>query len=115
MSKQENTTISTPELVAPVPPEYIVQLVSRVSGVPITHLTARPRGTDHIAVARHIGMYLLRKYTTLTLGDIAAVFGRTNHGTALHAVERISHQRQYDERVGAILSLAETSILRSYS
>ena len=47
------------------------------------------RRTAHLVLARHVAMFLARKLTDLSLAEIGHEFGRRDHGTIHHAVEKI--------------------------
>lgn len=48
------------------------------------------------AFPRQVAMYLTKKYTRLALQDIAEAFGKKNHATVLHAINKISQQLSRD-------------------
>ena len=50
-----------------------------------------------IASARQICMYLTRRLTTHSLGEIGGYFGGRDHTTVLHAVKTIEGQRTMDD------------------
>jgi hypothetical protein len=46
--------------------------------------------THQAAYSRQLCMFFLKKYTTLTLKQIADVFGRKDHTTALHGIQHVN-------------------------
>ena len=54
------------------------------------------RRTAHLVRARHVAMYLARKLTDLSLAEIGQEFGRRDHGTIHHAVEKIASAVESD-------------------
>jgi chromosomal replication initiator protein len=59
-------------------------------------LLQSPRRHRNILVPRQVGMYLARKLTGLTLGQIGAYFGGRDHTTVLHACRRIERAMETD-------------------
>ncbi|MDH5716297.1 MAG: chromosomal replication initiator protein DnaA [Spirochaetia bacterium] len=53
---------------------------------------------ERVALTRHVGMYLTKKLLpTMSLSSIAAVFGRTDHTTVIHADKKIHELINNDE------------------
>lgn len=50
-----------------------------------------------IATARHISIYLIRKYTSLSFPMIGQEFGGRHHSTIISSVEKIENELQNDE------------------
>jgi len=48
---------------------------------------------------RQLGMYLARKYTTLSYLDIGHAFGRRDHSTVIYGIKRIDEQKTQDTQV----------------
>ena len=73
----------------------IVDTVTRRFGVKRSELLGKKR-TKSIAYPRQICMYLARELTPLSLEEIGGYFGGRDHTTVLHAIRRISDQREED-------------------
>lgn len=55
--------------------------------------------TNHVAQMRQIAMYLGRHYTELKLQQVATAFGRKDHTTVIHAIEKVSNQLKENTRI----------------
>lgn len=82
--------------------------------MPVQELISR-RMTKKHARARQIGMYLSRELTDRSLPAIATAFGRKDHTTVLHGVERISEFIQSGHKNITILTCAirETAVQKA--
>ena len=45
---------------------------------------------------RHVGMYLARRLTALSLDQIGAYFGGRDHSTVLHACRKVERALEHD-------------------
>lgn len=59
----------------------------------LTELKSNKRH-KHIALARHIAMYFMKKYTDSSLTDIANFFKKRDHSTVIYAIEKIENHKQ---------------------
>ncbi|MCX7991326.1 MAG: chromosomal replication initiator protein DnaA [Proteobacteria bacterium] len=50
-----------------------------------------------ISIARHIAIYLSRKYTELSLNEIGNKFGGKDHSTVIHSINKVSKKIEEDE------------------
>ncbi len=67
----------------------IIKEVSKVFGISPEEMRERKR-TKELALARQVAMYLVRKYLkNRSLKEIASIFGKKDHTTVIHAVEKI--------------------------
>jgi chromosomal replication initiator protein len=66
----------------------IIQEITRHFGVKLSELQSKKR-TKSIAYPRQVAMYLARKITRHSLGEIGGWFGGRDHSTVLYAVDRI--------------------------
>lgn len=74
-----------------------IRLCAEYFDLTVTQLLS-PRRHQHLADARHIGMYVARKALSLSLVDTARLFGRKDHTSAIHAehqVEDISRLKSH--------------------
>ena len=67
----------------------IIQEVTQHFGVKLSELQSKKR-TKSIAYPRQVAMYLARKVTRQSLGEIGGWFGGRDHSTVLYAVDRVS-------------------------
>lgn len=67
----------------------VMKSVSRYFNVGVTHLTSQSRKLELIH-ARHVAMYVGKKYTDLSYPQIGAWFDR-DHTTVIHAYEKIDN------------------------
>jgi chromosomal replication initiator protein len=44
-------------------------------------------------------MYLARKHTALSLGEIGSHFGQKDHSTIIYAIKRIEQNREKDKSI----------------
>jgi chromosomal replication initiator protein len=68
--------------------ERIVQRVGRYFRVEPEQLQSRRRSRE-VLLPRQVGMYLARRLTDLSLGQIGAYFGGRDHSTVLHACRKV--------------------------
>ncbi len=54
-------------------------------------------------VPRHISMYLIKEYTSLTLQNIAAAFNRKDHSTVINAYENVCNNIKEDENYNKLV------------
>lgn len=90
-------------------PEYIEQLVAEYYGITVVALkgSARPR---RVAFPRQVVMYLLRKYTNLTLKEIATRIGGRHHTTTMFAIRNIIGMMKTYENINFQVSGLESKI-----
>ncbi len=67
--------------------ERILLAVSKHYGISVEDMKSKKR-TETIAGARHVAIYLIKKYTELTLTDIGGIFNR-NHTTVMSSIDRV--------------------------
>jgi|TARA_R110000765_G_scaffold340403_3_gene430505 chromosomal replication initiation ATPase DnaA len=66
--------------------DIIKEHVAEMYGITPAELSLKTNRRD-IVWPRHVGMLLVKKYTSIGLLDIARLFGRTHHATTLHAIK----------------------------
>ncbi len=71
------------------------------------HSKRRPA---NIAKPRQIAMYLAKEMTQKSLPEIGAAFGGRDHTTVLHAVKKITKERQADEQLRHEIHILEQSL-----
>lgn len=86
----------------------IESMVSEYYGVSIDDMVGRKRDRG-IVLARHVSIWLLRKYTNNSLKQIARVFNR-DHTSAIHAIENINVLMEVDSVVREDVRIFEMRI-----
>ena len=89
--------------------EQIQAAVAKHFHIRVQDLKSKER-THNIAEARHIAMYLIRKYTPLTFQEVAKYFGGRDHSTVIHAVKRIADSVETDPELNRIVTAIQSSI-----
>jgi len=94
---------------APLPFDAIAQQVTIFYNVSLHDLRSHHR-TKNISLARHICMYLMKKYTNKTLQEIGNFLYRTDHTTVMHAVQKIQQTRLLDPSFEQEIAMLEQKI-----
>ena len=84
-------------------PEAVVELICRQFRLNLEDLQSRSR-EKRISLPRQIAMYLCRKHTDCSLGDIGKLFKR-NHATVVHAIKTIGAKALRDTSLAGQLQL----------
>lgn len=79
------------------------------NGITIDALRSKDRNKELVRL-RHIAMYLAKKYTQKSLTEIAMFFGRKDHTTVIHAIEKIEHEAKIDSDLSQILQASEKKL-----
>ena len=77
----------------PITIEHIQKIVCDYYGIKIQDIKAKKR-TKEITAPRQVAMYLSKKLTDLSLGDIGSAFGGKNHATVIYSC------KQVEEKIG---------------
>ncbi len=85
-----------------VPAESIQKAVAAHFNLKLSDLKAKKK-TKQIVLARQIAIYLCRKLSKLSLIEIGERFGGKDHSTVLHAVNKIDHQIQTDQKLIGVI------------
>lgn len=83
---------------------YVIDLVCKGFGLPFSELCRKTREVE-VCAARQICMFLMRRYTNLTLKQVGAQFGRRrfDHTTVVHSNRRAIEILETDERIRNIV------------
>ena len=65
--------------------DYFIKIASRHTGISIEDIQGKCRSREIVDV-RYVLMYLIRKYTLLSLSQIGASFGR-DHSTVVYGIQ----------------------------
>tara|TARA_R110001606_G_scaffold9141_2_gene39864 strand:- start:541 stop:966 length:426 start_codon:yes stop_codon:yes gene_type:complete len=88
----------------------VVDTVTTLTGVSREKMRSRTRVRGIVDV-RQVTMYLVEKYTRLTLSKTGELFNR-DHATVLHAKKRVKDAKNgYNEELRQIVDLCETSLI----
>jgi hypothetical protein len=93
------------QVLPPRPPRIaeIQRATARRFGLPFDRLLAHRR--EHkVCEARHAAMYLARKLTLKSFGEIARVFGDRDHSAVLYGVRRIEAKLPDDGELAATIA-----------
>ncbi len=93
IGEQESSTPGSPTTI-----QEILNTISSYYGLRITDLLSKRRHKS-IALPRQIGMYLARKHTRFSLGEIGGYFGGRDHTTVMHAIRSIDTRRTGDRHL----------------
>lgn len=88
----------------------ILDTVAGYYGIKLAELLSKRRHKS-IALPRQIGMYLARKHTRFSLGEIGGYFGGRDHTTVMHAVRAIDGRRTDDTRLDSDIGQLESVLL----
>ncbi|AGY56248.1 chromosomal replication initiator protein DnaA [Gloeobacter kilaueensis] len=95
--------LSPPRTRGEITDEAILDLVCNEMKVTLEDLRSESRRRD-ISQARQMCMYLLRKYTDLSLPKIGQALGGKDHTTVLYAIDKIDQSRSRDPEVQRLLN-----------
>lgn len=84
------------QLVAPVPPENVLQSVCEYFGLEHKDLMSGRRQRT-ISLARSVAMFLVRKTAKLSFPEIGVRMGKRNHSTVISACRRIERAVTHNE------------------
>jgi len=88
----------------------VIRTVTNLTGITQEKMSSRTRIRGIVDV-RQVAMYLVDKYTRLTLSRTGELFNR-DHATVLHAKNRVKEAKQgYNEPLKRIVELCETSLI----
>jgi chromosomal replication initiator protein len=81
----------------------IQKAVATHFGIKLTELMSQDR-SQRLVIPRHIAMYLSRELLGSATTEIAEAFGKRNHTTVMHAVEKVKDLIEKDASTRAIVS-----------
>ena len=93
----------------PVDFKVIMTYIKKYFSFDIDLLRSRDR-SKAVSLARHIAMYLMKRYTNASLSEIGKYLERHDHTTIGHAVARITKLRTQDENLSKILKNIENDL-----
>jgi chromosomal replication initiator protein len=81
-----------------IPPKLILEETAGYFSLSTTDLISKSRSRP-LTQARHVGMYLMRECTGLSLVKIGDYFGGRDHSTVLHGINKITQGMRDDDQV----------------
>ena len=81
----------------------VVEKTAKYFSISVEDITSAKRDKD-IVVPRQIAMYLLRSELHISFPKITRELGRKDHTTAMHSVEKIGHELNYDPNLKQCMS-----------
>lgn len=92
-------------------PDYIEAYVTANLNVPINKIKGKTR-TREIAFCRQVVMFLIRRYTQLSLKDVGSRYNR-DHTTVMHSVRLVGNLMESDPIIRSQVRHLETHIQQS--
>ena len=97
----------------------IKQIVALAAEVAVIDLISARR-QRRIVEARHVAMWLMRRYTPLSHPQIAQALGRSDHSTAMHGVRKVEQalecaRRGEDDQLAALAWRCEALLVSELS
>jgi hypothetical protein len=90
--------------------EYIFLLIKNCYDLPNDeYMTIKSRKPNYV-IPRQVGMYFLRKYTSLTQEGIGRYYANKNHATVLHAERTVMNLCDSDKSFKRIVNELDTAI-----
>ncbi|MBF0564060.1 MAG: chromosomal replication initiator protein DnaA [Nitrospirae bacterium] len=80
----------------PINMDYIQKVVCEYFGIKQLDMKAKKR-TKEVIIPRQVAMYVSKKLTDLSLGDIGKSFGGKDHSTVIYACKQIESKMENDE------------------
>lgn len=81
----------------------VIEKTAKYFSISVDEITSAKRDKD-IVVPRQIAMYLLRSELHLSFPKITRELGRKDHTTAMHSIEKIEHELNYDPELKQCVS-----------
>jgi hypothetical protein len=104
-------------------PKLIIDIISEKTGITYNQMYSKTRKREYVE-ARHLAMFFIKKYTSLTLTKIGMLFGGRDHTSVLAALERVNDLQfyseyklrfvEYDTEIGKIVKMNTTDQLIKY-
>jgi chromosomal replication initiator protein len=92
--------------------EKIIKITAKKFGVALKALVGKSRDYQ-IVHQRFISIYLIKKYTELSLNQIAEHFGNRNHATIIHACREVEKKlASSDEKFISMFELIEEELIK---
>lgn len=86
-----------------ISPRQIIERTAKYFHIPIEDILG-PRRDKDIVMPRQVAMYMLRNELHLSFPKIAHELGRKDHTTAIHSIEKIQKEMNYDSPIRGYVS-----------
>lgn len=86
-----------------ISPKQVIERTARHFQIPIEDILGPKRDKD-IVVPRQVAMWMLRNELHLSFPKIARELGRKDHTTAIHSVEKIEKEKNFDAELRAAIA-----------
>lgn len=93
-----------------IEPYFIVDLVQRKLGTEISQKSRK----KEVVEARQVAVYLLHKYTPLSLERIAQYVNVADHSGVIYHLSKINGYLEHDERIKVLISSFDKDIAEFY-
>ena len=90
--------------------QQIIEAVSRYFNIKPADITGKRRNAS-IAFPRQICMYLTRKHTRYSLGEIGVYLGGRDHSTILHGVRTVEQRTRADSDIAQQIAHIDSSLI----
>ena len=92
--------------------EDVLALVTARFNIKLSDLQSKRR-SQSVTLPRQVGMYLSRRFTRHSLGEIGGYFGGRDHTTVLYALERVKEQIEADPKIREVVTEISAQIERA--
>jgi chromosomal replication initiator protein len=86
----------------PITIEHIQKIVCDYYGIKIQDIKAKKR-TKELTTPRQVAMYISKKLTDLSLGDIGSAFGGKNHATVIYSCKQVAEKIDGDDGFNRVI------------
>ncbi len=93
-------------------PDQIIKMTSTYLNVKANEIVSNKR-SKQISLSRQIAMYLIKKYTSVTLKNIGNIFGGRNHATVISSISKVEFMIMNDANIKKIIEKLEREIEES--
>ena len=101
MFKEKTEFIPTPDIIIEETAKYHNLTSDELKG---------SRRTKNVTLPRHIAMYLIKKFTNLSLKDIGDIFGGRDHTTVLSSLNKVETMMEEDPNFSNLIKEITSSI-----
>lgn len=91
-------------------PAIIVEYVNNKFGCEISRKTRK----QEVVFARNVCMYLLKKFTRLSLKEIAQYLGAIDHSTVIHGLKRLQDLMDTEDTTRMMVAQCENDVYKYY-
>jgi Bacterial dnaA protein helix-turn-helix len=87
-----------PTLIPLTPAQKIIRIVAEYFGTTRSEILSARRDAKAV-MPRHMAMYLIKKFTMMSLPEIGRRFNHRDHSSVLHAVKKFDRLREQDAQI----------------